>query len=296
MRLLINFVGMTKLHLKYALSAVAMFLAPMLTSCDNFEYHPYSADIDGPVGLTDRNIAEIKHKITSLPLTFAFITDTQGSDADLKDALKVIKTRGDIDFIVHGGDQTDFGLTREFLWCRDIMEKCGLPYITVIGNHDSLGNGEEIYKYVYGVTNYSFDVAGVHFVCLNTNALEYDYSEPVPDLGFITADAVAAKEASATQTVVVMHSHPYDEQFNNNVADPFLYYLRSYPGMGDNDERREDGTFRRGFCVNGHNHSFDVSEIGSRGILFYQCANIAKRQFFVFAVTSEGYEMEKVDF
>ena len=93
-----------------------------------------------------------------------------------------------------------------------------------------------------------------------------------------------------------MHSNTYVVQVKNNVAEPFLFYLRSYPGMGDNDERREDGTFCRGFCVNGHNHSFDVSEIGSRGILFYQCANIAKRQFFVFTVTSEGYEMEKIDF
>lgn len=26
-----------------------------------------------------------------------------------------------IDFVIHGGDMSDFGVTKEFLWQRDIM-------------------------------------------------------------------------------------------------------------------------------------------------------------------------------
>ena len=83
-----------------------------------------------------------------------------------------------IDFVIHGGDMSDFGVTKEFLWQRDIMNGLKVPYVALIGNHDCLGTGEETYKTVFGPTNFSFIAGNVKFVCLNTNALEYDYPSP----------------------------------------------------------------------------------------------------------------------
>ena len=54
--------------------------------------------------------------------------------------------RDDIDFVIHGGDMSDFGVTDEFLWQRDIMNKLRVPYVALIGNHDCLGTGEETYQ------------------------------------------------------------------------------------------------------------------------------------------------------
>ena len=34
----------------------------------------------------------------------------------------------DIDFVLHGGDVSDFGLTDEFLWQRDFMNGLKVPY------------------------------------------------------------------------------------------------------------------------------------------------------------------------
>lgn len=277
-------------------------LLPVLAGCDNFEYHPYAAKIDGPTGVNAANIERITATVSELPFRFAFLTDTQCAYDELADALDVIRKRGDIDFIVHGGDQTDFGLPKEFVWCRDMLQSARIPYFAVIGNHDCLGNGEDTFNYIYGPKNFSFDVAGVHFLCLNTNALEYDYSEPVPDLDFIESDAaaVAQRGAEISHTVVVMHSRPYDEQFNNNVAKAFLYYLKMFPCMADSAPARDfgefEGTRAKAFCVNGHNHSMSISDIGGEGILFYQCPNMAKRTFLVFTLTTDGYEMERVDF
>jgi hypothetical protein len=45
--------------------------------------------------------------------------------------------------------------------------------------------GEEVYTKVFGEDNFSFIAGNVKFVCLNTNAIEYDYSHPVPDFDFI---------------------------------------------------------------------------------------------------------------
>lgn len=286
----------------------AALSAMMLASCNWFEYHPYASKISGTTQVNSKSIEAIRGKVADVPFKFAFITDTQGSYDDTRKALDAIKARGDIDFIIHGGDQTDFGLPKEYIWCRDMFESAGLPFVTVIGNHDCLGNGEDTFRYIYGPVNFSFNVGPVHFLCLNTVALEYDYSEPVPDLDFIESDYLALDRANSespgtvTHTIAVMHSRPNDDQFNNNVAKPFNNYLMHFPGMGGEDDNVEgtggykDGTKARAFCINGHNHSQEVVDMYGNGILYYQCPNVAKRMFFVFTVTDGGYDYEAVEF
>lgn len=271
----------------------------VLSGCDNFESSPYAAKITGNRNTLATSLATLSQREPGLPLRFAFITDTHDAIDEINAAIDIIRSRGNIDFIIHGGDMTDLGLPKEFMWCRDAMEKSELPFVTVIGNHDCLGNGEDSYEWIFGPKNYSFDVAGVHFVCLNTIALEYDYSEPVPDLNFILKDAESVAKTnqehpgSITHTVIVMHSRPFDEQFNNNVATPFLYYLQQYPGMKTEDG---DDSYTKAFCLCGHNHNFQVTDLYDAGLLFYQGDNITKRSFMIFTIDEDGYEMEKVEF
>lgn len=271
-------------------------MAMMTASCDRFEYHPYSVAVGGQRDLNTVTSAQLEAAGLTTPFKFAFISDTQGSYDETAEALDIIRERGDIDFIVHGGDQTDFGLPKEFEWCRNLFAGCGIPFLTVIGNHDCVGNGEDSFHDIYGPDNFSLNIGPLHLVILNTVALEYDYSHPVPDFTFIEHDCLsvdsinAVRPDSITHTVVAMHSRPYDEQFNNNVAGPFNYYISRYPGMG------MTGDDRRSFCINGHNHFFEISDIFDNGIPYYQCANAAKRMFFVFTITENSYDYEVVEF
>lgn len=267
-----------------------------LQSCDLFEYHPYSVEIDGPHHINSVNAAHIESLGLTTPFKFAFISDTQGSYDETQDAVDDMLSRGDIDFIIHGGDMTDFGLPKEFKLCRNIFSGSGIPYVAAIGNHDCLGNGEDTFNYLFGPENFSFNVGPLHIVILNTVALEYDYSHPVPDLDFIERDIACVDSinelgAGLTHTVVAMHSRPYDEQFNNNVAKPFDYYISSYPGM-----LPLDGSSQRSFCINGHNHAHEIYDLFGNGILYYQVPNVAKRTYFIFTITDEGYEYEAVEF
>ena len=68
--------------------------------------------------------------------------------------------------------------------------------------------------------NFSFTAGNTHFVCLNTNAFEYDYSVAIPDFTFIKSDYNNLMP-EVTRTVVAMHAMPHSDQFNNNVADLF---------------------------------------------------------------------------
>ena len=288
--------------MKRLLRASVIALSVVVTACDAFEYHPYAATIHGKTHVNNTYVEQLENSGLKPPFKFAFVTDTQGSLDEMHTAMKLIRERGDIDFIIHGGDLTDFGLVKEFVWGRDILEEAGLPYVAVIGNHDCLGNGNDTFNYIFGEENFSFDIGSVHFLCLNTVALEYDYSHPVPDLDFIERDGQAAlllneeRPGAVTHTVVVMHSRPYDDQFNNNVAKPFNHYLESFPGLRPDDAKREDGSRARGFCINGHNHSTKVRDIFENGMLYYQCANMGKRAFLVFTITDDGYGYEEVVF
>ncbi len=293
-------------------------LLGLCAACDNLlEYHPYEGRIDGETDILARNVAQIEALCRGRrTVRFAFITDTQRWYDETHDVVDCINARGDIDFVLHGGDMTDFGATDEFEWMRDELNRLQMPYATVIGNHDCVGHGEHIYTKMFGAKNYGFTAGSVRIECLNTVALEYDYSDPVPDFTFMKQEREVVDSLnrltpdSITHTIFVMHSRPGDEQFNNNVADAFNYYVAQYPGMTDDAPTFTPetlglttvgtdtivGTKRQSFCLCGHNHHYEVRNIFDNGILYYGCVNVAKREYFIFTIHDDGYDFERVFF
>lgn len=208
--------------------------------CDMIEYHPYDGNVSGEKHLTVWNIKQIQERCKDKDtIRFAEISDTQRWYDETEELVDAINNRGDVDFVIHCGDQTDFGLTKEFIWMRNIFQRFKMPYVCIIGNHDCLGTGEDVYRIIYGDDNFSFDAGFVHFSCLNTNAFEYDYSVNVPDFNYIQND-IDSISSTITKTVVAMHSCPNSEQFNNNISEYFNLSLNKYPGLL--------------FCLCGHGH------------------------------------------
>ena len=271
---------------------------PLLAGCNMIQYHPYECHFDGDRHLTQKNLQQIESLRLGPTFRFAFISDTQRCYDDTDDVVAHINARGDIDFVLHGGDMTDFGLTDEFVWMRNSLTAFQMPWVSIIGNHDYLGHGEYIYQEMFGDLNYSFTVGHVRFEMINTVALELDYSTPIPDFDFLERevnyiDSVnVVHPDSIAQTVFVMHSRPFDEQFNNNVNKPFDRYLHFFPGMTADAE----GAHLRSFCLNGHNHHTQTLDLFDDGILFYGICNIHKRQYYVITISNNDYEIETVDF
>ena len=264
--------------------SVYALLLPMvfLGGCDLFNYHPYDGRLKGELHINESNIEIIEETLKDkTEFKFAFISDTQGWYDDTEDVVKNINSRNDIDFVVHGGDVSDYGLTKEFLWQRDILNKLKAPYVVLLGNHDCLANGEEIFVSVFGVVNYSFMAGNVKFVCLNTNALEQDYSRPVPDFQFIRKEN-DPENTKHQKTIVAMHARPYSEQFNNNVADVFHDEIKKYPNLL--------------FCMNGHDHQLTETDIFEDGIIYYGTPNVHKRKYLIFTITKDDSIYEVVEF
>ena len=100
------------------------FLCLLMGSCDMIDYHPYDVRINGETDVNAHNIAEIEQKCKD-KTTIKFVTmgDSQRWYDETLDFVGEINKRDDIDFVIHGGDMSDFGVTDEFLWQRDIMNK-----------------------------------------------------------------------------------------------------------------------------------------------------------------------------
>ncbi len=167
------------------------------------------------------------------------------------------------------------------MWQRNILNKLNIPWVANIGNHDCVGNGRESYSLLFGPTNYSLVAGRVKFLFLNTNALEYDYGEAVPDLDFVASE-FTSREDEWDRCVVTMHARPGADVFNNNVKGPFHYYITQLKGLM--------------FCLNGHYHNIEAADLMGDGIIYYQSASIEKRKYYIFTITPNGYSYEVVDF
>lgn len=252
-----------------------------LTACQ-VEYHPYDTRIRGTRGINARNIARIEETCAGRrTLRFAVLSDTQRWYDEARDAVAALNVRDDLDFVIHTGDLADFGMRSEFERQRDILERLRVPYVVLIGNHDCLATGERIFREIFGPADFAFTAGNVRVVCLNTNSLEFDRSQAVPDFEFIGRQ-LAEYPAEAERTVVAMHAQPYSDQFDNGVAPYFQSCLREFPGLE--------------FCVHGHGHRFLVEEIFGDGVSYYMCDNIEKRSYLLFTLNEEGHECERVEF
>ncbi len=252
----------------------------LFVGCDLMDVHPYDGRIKGKKSIHLNNIARIEQATQGKSqIRFAVISDTQRWFDDMEDEVRSINQRGDIDFVVHCGDMTDFGITKEFDWQQSVMNKLSMPYVVLLGNHDCVGNGKEVYRSMFGKENFTFVAGRTRFICLDTNALEFDFSNPVPDLNYMES---FIGDSTVDNTIVVMHVRPFSDEFNDNVGNAFQYLIRNFTHPL--------------FCLCGHGHTTEVVDLFNDGILYYEIANAEKRQYYVFTVKGGQYDCETVDF
>lgn len=128
-----------------------------------------------------QNIERLRSKTQNATFRFVVITDTQRFYDEMDDFIEKINAYPDISFLVLVGDIADFGLRSEYLWILHRLQKLEFPFLVVIGNHDMLGNGRELYRQMFGSENFSFSYSGYKFIVLNSNSQEVGYNGSLPD-------------------------------------------------------------------------------------------------------------------
>lgn len=261
---------------------VCILTGLIICGCDPFEYHPYDVRLEKKYkNINAKNLEKIKARDRSSDtVKFVFMGDSQRWYDETEDFVKHVNRRNDIDFVVHGGDISDFGMKKEFCWIHDIMSKLRFPYVAIIGNHDHLGTGGEIFRAMYGDLNFSFIFGGIKFVALNTNALDFDYGTPVPDFDFIRQEIGDTTTVKYDQTIVMMHARPGAVVFNNNVSVIFHEYIKRFKNLR--------------FCIHAHSHKLRVEDIFEDGIIYYGSDAMVHRSYLLFTVTKDDYTYEVV--
>ena len=108
------------------------------------------------------------------PLRFAFLTDTHlalGSHAfsDLRLCIQDINKQDSLDFVILGGDITDFGTDEEIGAAKALLDSLRKPYYLVAGNHDAKWSesGCNTFKNVFGYEHFEFEASGWRFLGCN---------------------------------------------------------------------------------------------------------------------------------
>ncbi|OWP64291.1 metallophosphoesterase [Hymenobacter amundsenii] len=241
----------------------------LLGSCQLIEYSPNQAYV--PVrerGQTARNLQLLGAATGTDTVRFVFVGDTQRFYDETEAFVTSVNQQRGIDFVLVAGDLSDFGLTREFQWVNRRLAALRPPYLTVIGNHDLVGNGRAIYQHVYGPLNYTFDYAGTRFILLDTNGREDGFGGRVPDLPWLRRQL--ADTAGARRTVVVSHVPPTDEDFDPALVSGYTAALRADP--------------RLVFHLSGHVHRFTAGQPFHDGVSYLTTYSLKKRRYHILTV------------
>ncbi len=226
---------MTKRSIKLLLISLAT-----ITSCNLLEFSPYETntnDLSSNINNTNINLLLDKNP-TNDTIRFAFVCDNHYYYDELEKVVKDINANKALDFVLHGGDVTDCGTSKEFEWFYDIMADLTIPYITIPGNHDLLGTGEYIFENVFGDLNFAFTYNRTKFLCLNYNPNE---SSALPDTNLILSELHDSTDLNYDQVVIATHNFEWEDH-------PLIY---------DYFEDSRDLLF----LIQGHSHHFDSDTI-----------------------------------
>lgn len=212
---------------KAALAATGVLGAALPSCYFDLEYSPYMTNVDHK-NLITANLARLKGIESDRPSGGAFriglMSDTHHFFSETKEVVRIFNARNDLDFVIVIGDTTDMGLLREFNWSYDVIRKLNCPFIMVVGNHDCLDHGIEIFTKMYGPLNYVFSFLGTDFICFNNN----NWESGDPDYGWLER---AAASSAAERRILLSHidnSNGAFHRFGQSMIDRFNRIVGEY--------------------------------------------------------------------
>jgi 3',5'-cyclic-AMP phosphodiesterase len=247
---------------------------------DSFEFSPNQVfDKDSKIGINETNLAWLHSLPGDDTITIAFVGDSQRFYDELSDFIDTVNAIQSIDFVLLAGDISDFGLLEEFEMISEKMAALKKPYFGIIGNHDVLGKGDEVFERMYGPLNFSFNYRGVKFVAHNTNSKEYNTGK-VPDLNWLQSQFIQSD--SAKYFVGVSHVPPFSDDFDKNLEKRYAAMLEETPNFL--------------VSLHGHIHQHKDGYPYGDGVRYITSFSFDKRSFVLLKIYSGNVESTIVDY
>lgn len=181
--------------------------------------------------------------------------------------VKKVNTIKDLDFVLIAGDISDFGLLAEFEWVIERLNKLNKPYIGVIGNHDIVANGEEVFKRTFGPLDFSFVYDSIKFILHNTNGQEYEGNN-VPDLVWLENELKPSP--GVKHFIGVSHVPPFSGDFNKTIETNYATLLENTPAFL--------------LSLHGHTHMYSDGYPYEDGVRYITTPHFEARQFILLKI------------
>jgi Icc protein len=151
-----------------------LFISIICSSC-TIRYSPYDTFINAEDShQIEAQKARLGTGTSGADFSFALISDTHFFISALDNSVKAINT-WPVQFTVNAGDFSNQGLKYEYTTFLSQLRYLNQPFFTVIGNHDSIAFGKDLYHEMFVSENYTFEYNGVKFIFFNTNNWEWGF-------------------------------------------------------------------------------------------------------------------------
>ena len=225
-----------------------LFFVIALSGCE-YELSPWETDPHCPGVSVEENLARLAAFEESIgkvdSYRVAIIGDPQQYPGAFEDTIEYINTLEDVHFTLVVGDLAETGVKAEFEWMCKAMSKSNIPMIPVIGNHDSISFGKDIWLDTFGDYNFAFTYQNTRFVAYNDNQYEF---EEAPDRDWLKKQAEPESGQQWDHVIGVSHVPPWDD---NEGFDAHL----------------DDSGYE--LTVHGHESSFDFWQRSDVGLPHY---------------------------
>ncbi len=264
---------MNQVILKYFILISSVFI---LIGCDLFQYSPYTANVDD--SQSNLNAVNISRLGDGNPNSFKFavIADSHEDYDHLRKNIENINSRSDLEFVIHLGDLTDYGLIKEYEWTNNLLSELKIPFFVVLGNHDCLSNGKLIFRKMYGEFNFAFSYAGVKFICFNNNCWEFENG--VPDFMWLENQL---NDGECINKIVACHVPPGADQMDAENSTKYKNLMEKY---------------NMGLSLHGHVHRYYLGHLPGGSTLYLLVSDTRKSSYAVVEVNGDSLSVEKVDF
>jgi Icc-related predicted phosphoesterase len=263
-------------------SACAAMLT--LAGCDLLEFSPNDHRVaEEFTNLTEKNLARLLARPVPAgdSLRFVFTGDSQRFYDEADPLVESINKLTNVQFVLVAGDISDFGMAREMQWVDEKLRKLTVPYLTVIGNHDQVGNGRATYQHIYGALNYSFVYGDTKFILVDTNGREYKFNGQIPNMGWLRPQL--QNQDGARRQIVVSHVPPTNEDFDPAVRDGYVDALGEASNLV--------------FEMNGHNHDYSITQPYGDGVTYVNSDSFEKRHYMIVTVWgNKQFRIQRVAF
>jgi 3',5'-cyclic AMP phosphodiesterase CpdA len=268
--------------------SLAAATAVLFSGCELLEFSPN--DFRGPealTNLTQKNLDRLAAQ--RIPpgdtLRFVFTGDSQRFYNEADGLVASVSQQPGVSLMVVAGDISDFGLAREMRWVAERLNRLTIPYLTVVGNHDHVGNGRAAYQQIFGPLNYSFVYGDTKFIFIDTNSREYNFNGRIPDVPWLQAQVSDLQ--GARRQVVMSHVPPQDFDFDQNLTPAYTRTLAEAPKLA--------------FELNGHRHDFSIGQPFDDGVTYINSYSFEENQYLIISLWNDAndkpqFRLKKVSF